>query len=95
MSLSIIPEEVMNTIGHNQIILGPHRVMPGRLSVSRSFGDIEAKLTKLGGNPNVVTAVPDLVSFRIDESMDFIVLGCKINIYKQAMEYMTSYLIRI
>jgi protein phosphatase PTC2/3 len=26
-----------------QILLGPHRVMPGRLSVSRTFGDIEAK----------------------------------------------------
>jgi hypothetical protein len=23
--------------------LGPHRVFPGRLSVSRTFGDIEAK----------------------------------------------------
>ena len=27
-----------------QIILGPLRVLPGRLSVSRTFGDIEAKL---------------------------------------------------
>lgn len=25
-------------------IIGPIRVMPGRLSVSRTFGDIEAKL---------------------------------------------------
>lgn len=25
-------------------IVGPHRVLPGRLSVTRSFGDIEAKL---------------------------------------------------
>jgi len=24
--------------------MGPHRVYPGRLSVSRTFGDIEAKL---------------------------------------------------
>lgn len=38
-----------NFIGGNmfttptQILLGPHRVMPGRLSVSRTFGDIEAK----------------------------------------------------
>ena len=28
---------------HN-FILGPHRVFPGRLSVTRTFGDIEAKL---------------------------------------------------
>lgn len=32
-------------------VLGPHRVMPGRLSVTRTFGDIEAKLPELKGNP--------------------------------------------
>jgi len=26
-------------------------VLPGRLSVSRTFGDIEAKLERFGGNP--------------------------------------------
>jgi len=26
------------------VILGPYRVLPGRLSVSRTFGDAEAKL---------------------------------------------------
>jgi protein phosphatase PTC2/3 len=34
-----------------QILLGPHRMMPGRLSVSRTFGDIEAKLSKIWWNP--------------------------------------------
>ena len=34
-----------------QLVLGPHRVYPGRLSVSRTFGDIEAKRVKYGGNP--------------------------------------------
>ena len=28
----------------HQFIMGPHRVFPGRLSVTRTFGDIEAKL---------------------------------------------------
>ena len=32
----------MNT-NNQQVILGPFRVLPGRLSVSRTFGDIEAK----------------------------------------------------
>lgn len=30
---------------------GPTRVLPGRLSVSRTFGDIEAKLAIFNGNP--------------------------------------------
>lgn len=56
--------------------MGPHRVFPGRLSVSRTFGDIEAKLTKYEGNPNVVVAEPDVTAFRIRNNYDFIVLAC-------------------
>lgn len=37
-----------------EIIIGPIRVFPGRLSVSRTFGDPEAKIPTKGGNPNVV-----------------------------------------
>lgn len=40
--------------------MGPHWVFPGRLSVSRTFGDIEAKLRHLGGIPNVISAEPDI-----------------------------------
>lgn len=46
-------------------MLGPHWVLPGRLSVSRTFGDIEAKYTCYGGNPNVVIAVPDIKAFKV------------------------------
>ena len=46
--------------------MGPHRVFPGRLSVCRTFGDIEAKLSKLDGNPKVVVADPDVIAFKID-----------------------------
>jgi|TARA_B110000285_G_C15122823_1_gene618251 protein phosphatase PTC2/3 len=59
------------------IIYGPFRVFPGRLSVSRTFGDIEAKRERFGGNPNVVVATPDIMEFTIDDSMDFLLLGCK------------------
>ena len=38
------------------MFLGPFRVLPGRLSVSRTFGDIEAKLEKFGGKSGVVVA---------------------------------------
>lgn len=46
-------------------IVGPIRVLPGRLSVSRTFGDAEAKLEYKGGNPNVVVADSDIKSFLI------------------------------
>ena len=42
--------------GNDHVILGPFRVLPGRLSVCRTFGDIETKLEKYGGKPGVVIA---------------------------------------
>lgn len=59
-----------------EIIIGPIRVFPGRLSVSRTFGDPEAKLHFKGGNPNVVVSTPEIRSFRIDQRHDFVILGC-------------------
>ena len=58
------------------IIIGPVRVFPGRLSVSRTFGDSEAKIFSKGGNPNVVVSTPEICSFQIDNNHDFIILGC-------------------
>jgi serine/threonine protein phosphatase PrpC len=59
-----------------EIIIGPMRVFPGRLSVSRTFGDIEAKLPSKGGNPNVVSSTPEIRSFKLSKSHDFVILGC-------------------
>ena len=58
-----------------ELIVGPLRVLPGRLSVSRTFGDPEAKLESRGGNPNVVIATPEIYSFKLNKDHDFIVLG--------------------
>jgi protein phosphatase 2C family protein 2/3 len=52
------------------------RVFPGRLSVSKTFGDIEAKRPKYGGNPNVIVCEPDIKSFKIQDNFDFIMIGC-------------------
>lgn len=65
-----------NQVLKNHCILGPHRVFPGRLSVSRTFGDIEAKSTAHGGNPKVVVCDPDILAFEVTSDLDFIVLGC-------------------
>lgn len=63
-------------IEKEEIVNGPYRVFPGRLSVSRTFGDFEAKLQKYGGNPNVVIVEPEIFEVPIDSSSDFILLGC-------------------
>ena len=66
------------TVNEQQVtenLLGPHRVFPGRLSVSRTFGDTEAKLARFGGNPNTIIAVPEIKAFRITMEHDFIVMA--------------------
>lgn len=55
---------------------GPLRVLPGRLSVARTFGDPEAKIVALGGNPKCVIHNPEIKKFRIVKEHDFIILGC-------------------
>lgn len=44
--------------------------------MSRTFGDIEAKIPKYEGNPKVVIAEPDVTAFKIRNNYDFIVIGC-------------------
>ena len=51
-------------------------MLPGRLSVSRTFGDIEAKIEKFGGNPCVVISTPEIKQFKITKEHDFVVLAC-------------------
>ena len=58
--------------------IGEHavsRIIPGRLAISRAFGDIDAKLKELGGNPNVLIAQPEIQSFTIKANIDFICIG--------------------
>ena len=72
-----------NLILKNKILLGPYRVFPGRLSVSRTVGDAEGKIPILGGNPNVIICEPDIYKFNIIENdIDFFILGCD-GIYDQ------------
>lgn len=69
-SKSVVPNQAPP-----QVLLGPPRVKPGRLSVSRTFGDIEAKIPAYGGNPKVVIAVPEIEDFAINPTMDYLFLG--------------------
>ena len=54
----------------------PWRVLPGRLSVSRTFGDVQAKKEKFGGKEGVIIPCPDITEFDLDDNFDFMVLGC-------------------
>ena len=54
----------------------PWRVLPGRLSVSRTFGDIEAKDERFGGMKGVVVALPDITEIELNDEFNFIVIGC-------------------
>ena len=49
--------------------------MPGRLSVSRTFGDPEAKLAFRGGSRSVVISEPQIKEFKIQKNHDFIILA--------------------
>ena len=62
-------------------LIGPFRVYPGRLSVCRTFGDLEAKQPQLGGNPNVVICEPE-INFQKDgcKKLDY-VLTCSDGIF--------------
>jgi len=51
-------------------------VFPGRLSVSRTIGDIEAKMKRLGGNSNCVVCHPDIKEITLTDNDDFLFLGC-------------------
>lgn len=73
---SYVPDPSPDNASGVQMIIGPHRVFPGRLSVSRTLGDIEAKDPRYGGNPMCVIATPDIKCFKIKPNYDFIILGC-------------------
>ena len=65
------------------IIIGPYRVAPGNLSVSRTIGDPVAKLLSYGGNSKVVISEPDIYYFDLEkDDIDFLILGCD-GIYDQ------------
>ena len=66
-----------NVNNNNQYLIGPYRVFPGRLSVSRTIGDVEAKNTRFGGNPYVIIAEPEIYSFDLNkDNIDFFIMGC-------------------
>ena len=50
--------EDKTTLTDQEYIIGPLRVFPGKLSVTRTLGDIQAKDTDFEGIPNCVSFEP-------------------------------------
>ena len=53
-----------------------YRIFPGGLSVARTIGDSESKLPEFGGVLNIISSTPDLLTFKNNGNIDFIILGC-------------------
>jgi protein phosphatase 2C family protein 2/3 len=60
---------------NGKAIQHPIRVLPGRLSVSRTFGDCSAKMEKYGGMPGCVVATPEIDVYYITPDTDYILLA--------------------
>lgn len=58
-------------------VISTYRIKPGGLAVSRTFGTVESKLIEYGGKPNIVLAIPDVLSFKISSDFDFLILASK------------------
>ena len=64
-------------ISCNKILLGPYRVNPGKLSVSRTIGDAKAKLERYGGIPQVIIPEPDVYVFDFyEDDIDYFIMCC-------------------
>ena len=76
-SQNMINDDHGNIFLKGKILIGPYRVLPGKLSVSRTIGDAEAKCKLFGGIPNVVINEPDIYSFNIaNNEIDYFILCC-------------------
>ena len=69
----IFQEQIIDEFGKH--MLGPERILPGKLTLTRCFGDIYAKDEALGNQKGVVIAVPEIVQFEIMPNHDFIILA--------------------
>lgn len=55
--------------------VGHAKVNPGKLHVSRAFGNIDAKAEKFGGNHLVIIPDPEITNFTITPLFDFLLLA--------------------
>ena len=67
---------IINKNNNNNIFLvGPYRINPGGLSITRSIGDFSSKILSYGGMPNTIIPKPEIISYKITSDTDFIFLA--------------------
>lgn len=54
---------------------GVSRIFPGKLSVTRAFGDFTAKIKSLGGNSEVLVAKPEIFIYPICAEYEYVLLA--------------------
>ena len=65
-----------NCLSVEDVAVGKPRVMPGGLLVTRSIGDLHAKIPEIGGNPKGVICTPDPVRVvDIQENWQYLVIA--------------------
>lgn len=77
-------DNIIETIDHKGIIftskketqIGPYRVEPGGLSVSRAIGDVKAKDRTYGGNPRCLISTPTIKELSHNHHDEFLILAC-------------------
>jgi protein phosphatase 2C family protein 2/3 len=71
---SVFNEYMQDDRGGN-LFIGEVLVIPGKLKVSRAFGDLDAKDEEYGGNSKVLICEPDVRYLKIKIEHDFIALA--------------------
>ena len=65
-----------NNINNSNIyLIGPSRIIPGNLSVTRTIGDFKAKINSYGEKLNVIISKPDIIKHKLKSNIDFICMG--------------------
>ena len=70
-------ERIINNGGNIYISNYTMRIIPGRLSVTRAFGDINAKINNLGEKKNILISKPEVCKVNLKgNKIDFLIMGC-------------------
>ena len=63
-----------NKNNNNIFLLGPYRIKPGGLSITRSIGDFSSKILSYGGLPNSIISQPEIITYKINSDCNFIII---------------------
>ena len=68
-------ESYRGMIKYNKKYEKNYKIIPGNISITRCLGDIECKSKELGGIPNMISSIPDIIKIKYNENFDYIFLA--------------------